>query len=88
MRVDADIPGMLHNLAKVTAGIFITSATVVGIGGWQMLLPAVAIIMSGFYVGRLFIAAKLPLKRLSANAKAPILAHIHTALRGLGKFSP
>ena len=82
--VDGQLANMLDWASYLGTNIFIKSVTVVTVAGWQMLLPALAIVTLGLTLGHVYITAQLPLKRLMSNAKAPILAHIQATLVGLG----
>jgi len=84
--VDGQIAAFLFFTALLGTNIFITSVTVVTVAGWQMLLPALAIVTLGLTLGHVYMTAQLPVKRLMSNAKAPILAHIQATLVGLGTF--
>jgi hypothetical protein len=69
---------------QVTLTIVITSITVIATAGWTMIIPAVAIMVIGWTLGRIYIAAQLPVKRLKSNAKAPIVSLIQATSAGLG----
>jgi len=84
--VDNSISGLLAQCIYLGGMIFITAATVVVMAGWQMLLPALAIIVLGLTLGHVYMTAQLPVKRLKSNAKAPILAHVQSTLIGLGAY--
>ena len=83
--IDNRIPNLLINVVSLANQILLTGATVVGVCGWQMLIPAIVIVVLGIALGHVYMTAQLPVKRLMSNAKAPILAHVQTALIGLGK---
>lgn len=84
--IDNRIPNLLISVVSMANQILLTGATVVGVCGWQMLVPAIVIVALGLALGHVYMSAQLPVKRLMSNAKAPILAHVQTALVGLGKL--
>jgi hypothetical protein len=69
---------------EVTLTVVITSITVIATAGWAMTVPAITIMMIGWTLGRIYIAAQLPVKRLKSNAKAPIVSLIQATSAGLG----
>lgn len=81
--VDGEIGNLLLHCTRLALEIFLTALTVVVVAGWIMLLPSIALIQAGLFVGRVYMSAQLPIKRMMSNAKAPVMSQIQTALAGL-----
>ncbi|KAJ7700269.1 hypothetical protein B0H16DRAFT_1642910 [Mycena metata] len=47
------------------------------------LLPGVLVALLGVWVGQIYIAGQMPVKRLMSNFRAPVLAHFGSAIAGL-----
>lgn len=65
--------------------VFFGAVSALVIAGWQMIIPAAITAIAGVALGRVYIKAQLPVKRLMSNSKAPILGHVQNALVGLGE---
>ena len=50
------------------------------------LLPCIAVIGFGVWLGTVYIKAQLSVKREMSNRKAPVLAMFGSAIQGLGAF--
>jgi hypothetical protein len=48
------------------------------------LLPALVVLLLGFWLGNVYIKVQLAVKREMANAKSPILGIVGSAINGLG----
>jgi hypothetical protein len=50
----------------------------------RLLLPALVVLLLGFWLGNVYIKVQLAVKREMANAKSPILGIVGSAINGLG----
>jgi ABC-type multidrug transport system fused ATPase/permease subunit len=84
--IDSKISSLLNSTALLAGRIVVNAVTAVIVAGWQMTAPAVGTVLSGLWLGHVYMTAQLPLKRLMSNAKSPIIGHIQNALISLGSL--
>ncbi|KAF8744087.1 P-loop containing nucleoside triphosphate hydrolase protein, partial [Rhizoctonia solani] len=78
--VDGSLPDGLHNLIYMTIQLisrFI--AVVVPI----FTIPGAAVFVLGIWVGQIYIASQLSVKREMSNARSPLFSHFGAALQGI-----
>ncbi|TFK76748.1 P-loop containing nucleoside triphosphate hydrolase protein [Pluteus cervinus] len=79
--VDGPLTHQFCALAQVTVSMTINRAAVL-LFTPIFIIPASVIGVLGGWLGQIFIAAQLPVKRELSNAKAPVLAHVGAAIAG------
>ncbi|KIY66891.1 P-loop containing nucleoside triphosphate hydrolase protein, partial [Cylindrobasidium torrendii FP15055 ss-10] len=80
--VDEAIGSVVRRLTNITLNMLVKAAAVIALSP-AFLVPSLVVAAFGVWVGNIFLSASLPVKRQHANAKAPVVAHIGTAIAGL-----
>ncbi|KAK7462805.1 hypothetical protein VKT23_020779 [Stygiomarasmius scandens] len=80
--VDGPIPSLFSTVVSMTF-MMVGSFLAVVIYTPAFLGPGLVIAALGFFCGNVYIRAQLPIKRIQANAKAPVLGHFGAAIAGL-----
>lgn len=82
--IDDRVSLLVMSFGLFAGRILVTAVTALLMAGWQMAVPTMATVVSGLLLGQIYMTAQLPVKRLTSNAKSPIIAQIQTALIGIG----
>ncbi|KAF7324829.1 ATP-binding cassette transporter [Mycena kentingensis (nom. inval.)] len=83
--VDDDLAEAFWNLIGNTLYL-ITSLFAVVLFTPLFTIPGIAIGLVGIYLGRIYMASQLSVKREMSNAKAPVLAHVNATVGGLASL--
>ncbi|KAJ7274255.1 P-loop containing nucleoside triphosphate hydrolase protein [Mycena rebaudengoi] len=80
--VDDAIPAQLWQLSAMANSMLVKFVAVI-IYTPIFFFPGLLVGAVGSWVGQMYIAAQLPVKRLMSNTRAPVLAHFGAAISGL-----
>ncbi|KAJ7069529.1 hypothetical protein C8F01DRAFT_1245729 [Mycena amicta] len=80
--VDDALPNQMWPLSSMIISMTVRFGSIV-LYAPVFFFPGVAIGAIGAWIGQVYIAGQLPVKRLTSNAKAPVLAHFGAAIAGL-----
>ncbi|KAF7298774.1 ATP-binding cassette transporter [Mycena indigotica] len=80
--VDDAIPNQLWPLTSLLVSMVVRFGSIV-LYAPVFFFPGVAIGAVGAWIGQIYIAGQLPVKRLMSNTRAPVVAHFGAAISGL-----
>ncbi|KAF8966510.1 multidrug resistance-associated ABC transporter [Flammula alnicola] len=80
--VDGPIPQGFSALTEISMSV-ITKIGVIIIFTPPFFAPGLAVTGLGFYLGNLYLKARLSVKREASNARSPVLAHFSAAIAGI-----
>ncbi|CAE6479744.1 unnamed protein product [Rhizoctonia solani] len=80
--VDGSLPDGLNNLIDMTIQLISRFIAVV-VFSPIFTIPGAAIFVLGIWVGQIYIAAQLSVKREMSNARSPLFSHFGAALQGI-----
>ncbi|KAJ7069538.1 hypothetical protein C8F01DRAFT_1113104 [Mycena amicta] len=80
--VDDALPNQMWPLSSIIISMTVRFGSIV-LYAPVFFFPGVAIGAIGAWIGQIYIAGQLPVKRLTSNTKAPVLAHFGAAIAGL-----
>nr|GAT43190.1 ATP-binding cassette transporter [Mycena chlorophos] len=80
--VDDSIPNQIWPLSDMILTMFVRLGAIV-LYAPVFFFPGIAIGAFGAWIGQVYIAGQLPVKRLHSNARAPVIAHFGAAISGL-----
>jgi len=80
--VDDSIANALWPLAAMLTSMLVRFAAVI-IYTPVFFFPGIVVGAMGAWIGQIYIAGQLPVKRLMSNSRAPVLAHFGAAIAGL-----
>ncbi|TFK76776.1 hypothetical protein BDN72DRAFT_873327 [Pluteus cervinus] len=80
--LDGPLVHQFHAVAEITVSMMVKLGAVL-LFTPIFIIPASVIGVLGGWVGQIYIAAQLPVKRELSNAKAPVLAHVGAAIAGI-----
>ncbi|KAJ7769135.1 hypothetical protein DFH07DRAFT_1058209 [Mycena maculata] len=80
--VDDGLPREIWPLAALSSAMLVKFGAIM-IYAPIFFVPGVIVGLVGAWVGQIYIAAQLPVKRLMSNARAPVLAHFGAGIAGL-----
>ncbi|KAJ7130893.1 hypothetical protein C8R46DRAFT_659815 [Mycena filopes] len=80
--IDDSLPNQFWPLCAMIVSMVVKLAAVV-IYTPAFFLPGVLVGLMGAWIGQIYIAGQLPVKRLMSNTRAPVLAHFGAAIAGL-----
>lgn len=76
------VPEMLSGVVQVTASMVIKFCAVI-LYSPVFLLPGIALGYVGAWIGRIYMAAQLSVKREMSNSRSPVYSHFHASVAGL-----
>ncbi|CAK5284005.1 unnamed protein product [Mycena citricolor] len=80
--IDDSLPNLFMPLASMVISMIVKFGVVV-LYTPVFLFPGLAVAGAGAYLGQIYMAGQLSVKRLMSNARAPVLAHFGAAVSGL-----
>ncbi|KAJ7590652.1 multidrug resistance-associated ABC transporter [Mycena floridula] len=80
--VDRTIPFNLSVFTEFSVLLLVKMGSIV-LFQWRFIFPGAFIISLCLFIGRMYMSAQLPIKRLMSNARSPILAHLSGAAAGI-----
>ncbi|KAJ7148957.1 hypothetical protein C8R43DRAFT_1088261 [Mycena crocata] len=80
--VDESLPNQFWPLAAMIVSMLVKFAAVI-LYTPIFFVPGMAVGAMGAWIGQIYIAGQLPVKRLMSNTRAPVLAHFGAAIAGL-----
>ncbi|KAF7299693.1 ATP-binding cassette transporter [Mycena chlorophos] len=80
--VDDSIPNQIWPLSDMILTMFVRLGAIV-LYAPVFFFPGIAIGAFGAWIGQVYIAGQLPVKRLHSNTRAPVIAHFGAAISGL-----
>ncbi|KAF8608398.1 hypothetical protein BDV93DRAFT_519443 [Ceratobasidium sp. AG-I] len=80
--VDGSVPNEFLNLTDYTIALLLRFIAVIAFSP-IFTLPGILIFVIGFWIGQLYIAAQLSVKREMSNARSPLFSHFGAALAGI-----
>ncbi|KAJ1309716.1 hypothetical protein OPQ81_006481 [Rhizoctonia solani] len=80
--VDGALPDGLNNLVDITIGLLSRFIAVI-VFSPIFTIPGAAVFIIGIWIGQIYIAAQLSVKREMSNARSPLFSHFGAALQGI-----
>ncbi|KAJ7506775.1 P-loop containing nucleoside triphosphate hydrolase protein [Mycena galericulata] len=82
LAVDDGLPAQIWPFSEMISGMLVKFSAIV-IYAPILFFPGVFVGAVGAWVGQIYIAGQLPVKRFMSNTRAPVLAHFGAAIAGL-----
>jgi len=82
--IDHPLPGLLSDLLDTGVSIICKLAAIAYMSP-VFVFPGIAVTWIGWWMGQLYLATQLSVKREMSNARAPVLAHFNAGISGLSR---
>lgn len=85
--VDGPVADMLATVTETSLNMLIKLCAVI-LFSPAFIVPGLVVFAVGGWVGQVYMAGQMTVKREMSNAKAPVLTHFSASIAGLGNSAP